>query len=405
MTVAGGLPQPDIDERYLRRCLALADRHRGRTAPNPLVGCVIVGADGTVLAEGAHAGAGTAHAEIVALGELARLGRSARGATLYVNLEPCNHHGRTPPCAPVVRDAGVARVVIGMADPIPSHAGGIAVLTAAGIAVTVGVIEDACRRHNRGFLAVHTLGRPAFTLKAAITLDGKIATISGQSQWITGPEARDDGMRLRDQSDAVMVGVGTLLADNPRLTVRRLQGGNAGHQPIRIVADSQLRTPHTAHVLAGSTGVKTIILASLAAPAEREAALVALGADVVRVSPRSDGRIDLKHAAARLAERGILDVLVEGGGELHAALLADGLVDELVLYIAPKIVGGPAKSWVGGAGIGELASAYQLAFDPDPVQLGADLRLTASPCPPRGDRDCDNPTSQLVSSDTERFRK
>lgn len=368
-----------LDEHYIRRCLALADGFRGRTAPNPLVGCVIVGADGAVLAEGAHARPGTAHAEIVALSRLAQLGGSARGATLYVNLEPCNHHGRTPPCAPVVRDSGVARVVIGMPDPISSHAGGIAVLAAAGIAVTVGVLEDVCRRHNRGFVALHTQGRPAFTLKAAITLDGKIATISGQSQWITGPEARDDGMSLRDQSDGVMVGIGTILADNPRLTVRRGQEGNPGRNPIRIVADSQLRTPHTAHVLAGSTGVKTIILGSLTAPADREAALVTQGAEVVRVVPRPDGRIDLKHAAAALAERGIMDVLVEGGGELHAALLADDLVDELVLYVAPKIVGGPAKSWVGGAGLGELARAYPFVFDPDPIQLGADLRLTASP--------------------------
>ena len=363
-----------IDTTYMARCLEIADVHRGRTAPNPLVGCVIV-KHGKVIAEGAHAGPGQDHAEIVALKQLK--GMRAPGATLYVNLEPCNHHGRTPPCAPVVRDSGVARVVVGMKDPVWEHTGGIDLLRAAKIPVTVGVMEQACERFNRAFLVFYQSNRPAITLKAAITLDGKIATISGQSKWITGPEARDDVMRLRDQSDAVMVGVGTVLADDPWLTARRIGGRN----PIRIVVDSQLRTPPTAHVLPRKAGPRTIFLTGLTAPASREAALVGQGAEVWRIPAHRNGRLQLWTVTHRLAEQGITSVLVEGGGELHAYLLEHRMVDELVLYIAPKVVGGPAKSWVGGKGLASLPSAHKFVFDPDPVALGADLRLTASPAP------------------------
>jgi diaminohydroxyphosphoribosylaminopyrimidine deaminase/5-amino-6-(5-phosphoribosylamino)uracil reductase len=358
----------------MARCLELADVHRGRTAPNPLVGCVIVGKDGQVLAEGAHAGPGTDHAEIVALKQL---GGKAPGATLYVNLEPCKHQGRTPPCAPVVRDSGVARVVIGMKDPIWEHTGGIQILRRARIQVTVGVMEEACKRFNRAFLVFYEANRPAMTLKAAITLDGKIATISGQSKYITGPEARDDVMRLRDQADAVMVGVGTVLADDPWLTARRIGARN----PIRIVVDSKLRTPPTAHVLPRRNGPRTIVLAGPEASADHEAALVGQGAEVWRIPAHRNGRLQLWPAMRRFAEAGITSILVEGGGELHAYLLEQRLCDELVIYFAPKVVGGPAKSWVGGKGLASLQSAYKFVFDPDPVALGADLRLTASPAP------------------------
>jgi pyrimidine deaminase RibD-like protein len=211
--------QRDIDAGHMERCLDLAEAYRGRTSPNPMVGCVIVDRAGKVIAEGAHRGPGTHHAEVVAL---RKLKGKAPGATLYVNLEPCNHHGRTPPCAPVVRDAGVARVVIGLADPIAEHAGGIALLRRARIKVKTGVLADECARVNRAFLSWAERRRPMYTLKAAITLDGKIATISGQSKWLTGPLARADVMRLRDQHDAVMVGIGTVLADDPWLTARIL---------------------------------------------------------------------------------------------------------------------------------------------------------------------------------------
>lgn len=370
----------ETDEAHMARCLALAAQHQGRTAPNPMVGAVIVARDGTVLAEGAHRGPGTDHAEVAALRALdaawerGKVARRAVGATMYVNLEPCNHFGRTPPCAPAVRDSGVARVVVGMRDPIKSHAGGIALLRRAGIEVETGVLREACERQNRGFVLWATAKRPAFTLKAAITLDGKIATVAGQSKWITGAEARADVMRLRDEHDAVMVGVGTVLADDPALTARR----PGARDPIRVVVDSQLRTPRSAQIARpSSTGPRTIIACGVDAPARRERALVAQGVEVWRLQVDASGRVALDALAERLGAAGILRVLVEGGGALHASLLAAQLFDEVVVYVAPIIVGGPAKSWVGGAGIASLDAAYGLAFDREVVALGADLRLTA----------------------------
>lgn len=348
----------------MARCLELAEKFRGRTSPNPVVGCVIVDRRGAVIAEGAHAGPGTPHAEIQAL---RKLGGKAKGATLYVNLEPCNHHGRTPPCAPVVRDAGVARVVIGTADPIAGHAGGIAVLKRAKIAVTTGVLREACEAANRPFFVSAQLGRPAFTLKAAITLDGKIATVAGESKWITGDEARADVTRLRSQRDGILVGIGTVLADDPQLTAR-LKGAR---DPRRVVLDSGLRTPITSRVL------PAIIVTTIDAPADREHALIAAGAEIWRL-PAAEGRIDLAALAPRLLAAGIQSVLVEGGGEVHAAFLASGLADELVIFVAPTIVGGPAKSWVGGAGVVALADAHGFRFDGVATLLGADLRITAS---------------------------
>lgn len=374
--------QRERDSVHMARCLELAERYRGRTAPNPVVGCVIVNRAGKVVAEGAHAGPGTAHAEIAALTKLAG---KANGATLYVNLEPCNHQGRTPPCAPVVRDSGVARVVIGMEDPVPGHGGGIAVLKRGKVAVTVGILRAECERANRPFLTWAREGRPAFTLKAAVTLDGKIATVAGESKWITGAAARADVMRLRDTHDAVMVGIGTVLADDPQLTAR-VKGGR---DPIRIVLDGELRTPPTAKLLdvvasaprrrpAALTEIpRVIIVTGTHAPAEREAALIARGADVWVVPDDSRGQLDVTALARMLGESGITSVLVEGGGEVHASMLEHQLADQLVLYVAPKIVGGPAKSWVGGAGLAAIAHAHAFVFDAGVLQLGDDLRFTA----------------------------
>ena len=365
-----------IDRVHMARCLELAERFRGRTSPNPIVGCVIVDAAGQVIAEGAHHGPGTAHGEIDALRALS--GR-APGATLYVNLEPCNHHGRTPPCAPAVRDAGVARVVVGAVDPIAGHTGGIELLRDAGIAVTTGVLAAACERANRPFFTWAREARSAFTLKAAITLDGKIATVAGESKWITGAAAREDVMRLRDHHDAVLVGIGTVLADDPKLTAR-IAGAR---DPVRVIVDSQLRTPVTAKLWPCHAGPRTIVACASDAPDVREAALIAHGAEVWRIAPdlRSGaptaGKVDLAALARQLAAAGLLSVLVEGGGQIHADLLARGLADELVIYIAPKIVGGPAKSWVGGDGLAALAAAYAFVFDTAPIALGGDLRITA----------------------------
>jgi len=358
--------QAELDRQHMARCLELAAKYRGRTAPNPIVGCVIVDAKGEVIAEGAHAGPGKDHGERAAL---RTLGDKAPGATLYVNLEPCNHQGRTPPCAPLVREAGVARVVIGAMDPIPGHAGGAALLRKAKIKVTTGVLEEACERANLPFFTWARHHRPAFTLKAAITLDGKIATVGGESKWITGEGAREDVMKLRNGHDAILVGVGTVLADDPRLSARM----KGGRDPIRIVLDRALRTPSSAALLPRGAGPRTIIVAAEGASSARAEELTAAGAEVWFAAR------DLGDIARRLGAEGITSVLVEGGGQIHAAMLEAKLADMLVLYVAPRVVGGPAPSWVGGDGVAAMAAAYGFRFDEAVTFIGGDLRLTAVP--------------------------
>jgi diaminohydroxyphosphoribosylaminopyrimidine deaminase/5-amino-6-(5-phosphoribosylamino)uracil reductase len=353
---------------FMRRALELAEQYRGRTSPNPIVGCVIVDKRGKVLAEGAHKRLGTMHAEADAL---AKLGGKAKGATLYVNLEPCTHVGRTPPCTPAVIASGVSRVVIGTEDPIPGHGGGIETLRRAGIKVSRVLVEE-CDAANRPFLTWSMYRRPAFTLKAAMTLDGKIATVKGQSKWITGEAARADVHRLRDTHDAVLVGIGTVLADDPWLS-SRLPGAR---DPIRVVIDSKLRTSSDARLLPGKKpGPRTIIATTTKASVAKERALVAAGAEVMRFKPRANGHVPLDLVARELGKHGITSVLVEGGGEIHASFLAAGLADSIILYVAPKVVGGPAPSWVGGKGLGSLAAAYGFVFDGPPEQLGGDLKL------------------------------
>ena len=353
----------------MRRVLALADGYLGRTAPNPIVGCVIVDARGKVIAEGVHKGPGTKHAEADAL---AKLRGKAPGATLYVNLEPCMHQGRTPPCTPLVKAAGVARVVIGSADPIEGHGGGIESLRRSGIKVS-RVLVDECDDANRAFLTWGTRNRPWCALKAAITLDGKIATVKGQSKWITGPHARADVHMLRDTHDAVLVGVGTVLADDPWLTARIPKA----RHPIRIVLDSQLRTPPEAHLLPGKKGPRTIIATTTHAAPAKERSLVRAGAEVWRYPARLNGRVPLDRVLADLGAQSITSVLVEGGGEVHAAFLQAGVADEAVIYIAPKAVGGPAPSWIGGKGIATLQAAYGFRFAGTPVLVGSDLKVRA----------------------------
>jgi len=360
------------DAVYMARCLELARKAEGRTAPNPIVGCVIVSTGGKVLAEGFHAGPGKLHGEAAAL---KKLGGRARGATLYVNLEPCNHHGRTPPCAPAVRDSGVARVVIGMLDPIPGHGGGARVLRKAGIAVTTGVLAAECADANRGFVSWATRGRPWFVLKAGMTLDGKIATTTGESRWITGEAARADAHRLRDRLDAIIAGVGTVLADDPQLTVRGVRGGR---DPIRVIVDSQLRTPPGAKVLPANSGsdARMIVATTESAPADRAAALAAAGAEVWRVAADA-GRVKLASLAEALAANDITTALVEGGGELHAGFVAAGLADELQLYVAPIAIGGSAPSWLRGAGVTQLADAARWRWVGPPQLIGDDYLLRA----------------------------
>ena len=367
--------EPD-DETWMRRCLELAARG-GRVSPNPAVGCVIVSKRGEVLAEGWHRGPGSAHGEADAL---AKLGGRAAGATLYVNLEPCNHHGRTPPCAPAVIAAGVRRVVIGAMDPIPGHAGGARRIARAGIEVTRGVLQGECEELNRGFFTWARHRRPWFTLKAAITLDGRIATASGESRWITGAEARAEVHRLRAAHDAVLVGVGTVLADDPRLTVRLPD--HEGNQPVRVLVDSGLRTPPTAAVLAPDA--RRIIATLAAAPAARRRRLTRAGAEILDVA--GGDRVDLRALATALGAAGITSVLVEGGGEIHAGFLAAGLVDEVVLHVAPTILGGRqgGPSWVGGSEVARLADAHRLTFRSAHF-AGSDLVVTLRPGPTASD--------------------
>jgi diaminohydroxyphosphoribosylaminopyrimidine deaminase/5-amino-6-(5-phosphoribosylamino)uracil reductase len=365
---------------WMARCIQLARRAEGRTAPNPMVGCVIVGPGGEPIAEGFHERAGAQHAEVSALDAA---GARAAGATMYVNLEPCNHrrNRRTAPCAPRVAAAGLARLVIGMGDPIRGHAGGAGWLAKHGVAVTRGVLRDDCRELNRAWICWAVRRRPWFALKAAATLDGRIATGTGESRWITGAAARRDGHRWRDRLDAVMVGVGTVLADDPRLTARDVPGGR---DPVRVVVDSKLRTPPTAALLprVGGSAARTIVATTAAAPAARERRLVAAGAEVWRLKARG-GRVELGALSRRLAEAGITSVLVEGGAELHAALLTAGLGDEVLLYLAPAVLGGRDGSggpaWVGGEGVARLADAHRLRFVGPPIMVGDDLFLTARP--------------------------
>lgn len=320
------------EARWMHRCLALASQGRGRTAPNPMVGAIIVRGD-EVLAEGWHRAPGLAHAEVDAMAGLAG---DATGATMYVNLEPCCHHGRTPPCTDAIIAAGITRVVVGVIDPDPRMQGkGIALLEAAGINVEVGVAQAECRALNEAYFSVLERDRPWVTVKAAITLDGRIADADGASQWITGPKAREAGHGLRNGHDAVLVGSGTLQADDPSLNTR-LDGGR---DALPVLLDTELRCPEDAKVL--KAGRRPVIFCAEHAP-ERS-----LSADVVRVS-HADSGLDLEAVLAHLMGRGVHSVLVEGGGTLIRSLLDLGLVDRIELFVGPKILaGGPG--WVGGA--------------------------------------------------------
>lgn len=388
------MPRPVIsqeqraaDEKHMARCLELARAFEGRTSPNPIVGCVIVDRWGKVLAEGAHEKAGTAHAEIVALANAKKAGAKIKGATMYVNLEPCNHTGRTGPCAPVVRDSGIERVVVGMEDPVPSHAGGIALLRRAKLDVNVGVLREQCERANLAWTTFVREQRPAYTLKAAITLDGKIASVTGHSKYITNEQSRADVMRLRSSHDAIMVGIGTVLADDPWLTTRGVPGGR---DPVRIILDRQLRTPIDAHVLAATA--RTIIACGQRAPVAKEKALLAKHGrvgrgevvervEVWRVPQHANGRLDLLELGKRLAGENIMSVLVEGGGEVHAYMIEKRLCDLVVLYVAPKVIGGPAPSWVGGKGLEHMGSAVRFVFDEEIADFAGDIRLTGRLAP------------------------
>jgi diaminohydroxyphosphoribosylaminopyrimidine deaminase/5-amino-6-(5-phosphoribosylamino)uracil reductase len=374
------MPSPaELDLAMMRRCLELAERAAGRTSPNPMVGCVIVGPRGRVLAEGFHERAGAPHAEAVAL---AKLGGRAPGATLYVNLEPCAHVGHTPACAPLVAQSGIQRLVVGLADPFPGHGGGAARVRRAGIRVDGPILEEECRRANEAFLCFATLGRAHVTLKAAMTLDGKIATRTGQSRWITGEPARADAHALRNRVDAILVGSGTVRADDPLLTTRGVPGGR---DAVRIVLDGRLRMSPRAQMLRAGSTAPTLICTTREAPRARARALEAAGATVLFL-PGRKGRVSLRALLRALPKREVLSVLVEGGAETHAEFLQAGLCDRLRLYVAPLALGGAAPAWLGGVGAAHLSSAAGFVFEGPPMSLGSDLLLQAVPRPRRNRR-------------------
>lgn len=350
----------------MRRAIALAESVAGTTSPNPNVGCVLV-RDGVIVGEGATRPPGQAHAEIVAL-EAA--GEAARGATAYVTLEPCSHTGRTGPCADALIAAGVAAVHAGIEDPNPKVAGeGFARLRAAGIQVTVGDGAEEVSRQLEAFLHYQRTGRPFIIVKFAATLDGKIAAASGDSRWVAGEEARAWAHAFRTRVDAIMCGVNNVLLDDPQLTARP-GGALAARQPLRVVADSRGRTPLSAKVL--NEDAPTLIATTDASPAAWREAVAALGAGVLVLPADAGGHVDLRALADELARRGVLSLLVEGGGVLHASFFAAGLVDKVHAIIAPKIVGGTAYPAVAGKGAERMADAVVL-HDVETQRLGDDV--------------------------------
>ncbi len=353
------------DSQWMACALQLAERGLYTTSPNPRVGCVLV-RDGKLVGEGWHKRAGEPHAEVHAL---RAAGEAAHGATAYVTLEPCSHHGRTPPCADALIAAGVVRVVVAAQDPNPQVAGaGVAKLRAAGITLDCGLMEAAARELNIGFFARMTRGTPWVRSKIAMSLDGRTALANGASQWITGSAARRDGHHWRARSCAVLTGIGTVLADDPQLNAREVE---TARQPMRVVVDSQLRLPQTARIIHEGN----LVVYTATQDAEKVAALEKSGARVSVLS-NANGRVDLNAMLRDLAASGCNEVLVEAGSALNGALLQAGLVDELVLYLAPQLLGDMAR---GMAQLGELAALDQridLEWR-DVRNVGNDLRIVA----------------------------
>ncbi|MCC7412244.1 MAG: bifunctional diaminohydroxyphosphoribosylaminopyrimidine deaminase/5-amino-6-(5-phosphoribosylamino)uracil reductase RibD [Gammaproteobacteria bacterium] len=358
----------------MARALALARRALMATRPNPAVGCVLV-KDGSVVGEGWHHKAGEPHAEVIAL---RAAGTSARGAHCYVTLEPCAHHGRTPPCADALIDAGVARVVAAMHDPNPRVAGaGLARLAAAGIGTACGLLEANAQALNPGFLKRMRTGLPYVRLKVGASLDGRTAMASGESHWITGAAARRDVHRLRALSGAVLTGVATVLADDPQLTARDIDFELVAGQPLRAIADPRLRTPAAARAVTAPGGA---VLFACAPEHAATAALAGRGAEIV-VLPAVHGRPAPRAMLEWLAGREVNDVLIEAGATLTGAFLAAGVVDEVVVYLAPRLLGDAARGIACLPGLTRLTDTVALEFA-DLRRIGADLRIIARPVPP-----------------------
>ena len=357
------------DITYMKRALALARKGIGRTAPNPAVGCVIA-KDGKIIGEGWHKKAGGHHAEVHAL-EMA--GNAAKGADVFVTLEPCCHTGKTPPCSDALIKAGVSRVVVAMGDPNPQvNGGGLLALEQAGIKTVRGVLEAEARTLNRAFIKHVTTGMPFVTYKCAMTLDGKIATVTGESRWISCEDSRKYVHRMRARCDAVMVGVDTLIADNPQLTVRHVRGRN----PLRIIVDTHLRTPLSVSILSGQMAKKTIIATTEANPRIHRRYQQS-GASVL-VCRQINAKVDLHDLWEQLGTLGIQSVLLEGGSRLAGDALKQGLIDECVFFYAPKIIGSDGFSPFAITGLTSMDQA--LSFTDFKVNcIGADIVVTARP--------------------------
>ena len=353
------------DHRFMAQALRLAERGLYSASPNPRVGCVIVRA-GQVVGEGWHERAGTPHAEAHAL---LQAGDQARGATVYVTLEPCSHPGRTPPCADALIAAGVGRVVTAMRDPNPQVAGqGMARLEQAGINIESGLLEQQARELNIGFISRMTRGRPWVRLKAAASLDGKTALNNGKSKWITGPAARMDVQHWRARSCAILTGVGTVLADDPQMNVREIE---TSRQPLRVIVDSSLKMPPSAKILAGGNA----LIACALDDAAKTQALRSSGAEVL-VLDGSDGRVDLPRLLPVLAEREVNELMIEAGATLNGALLNAGLVDEMVLYLAPVLMGDAARGLFALQELQQMDQRKTLAVQ-DVRLVGQDIRVMA----------------------------
>lgn len=343
------------DEQCMHLALSLARKGMGTTSPNPMVGAVIVRGN-RVIGKGYHRKAGMPHAEIVALNDAKE---EARGATLYINLEPCAHVGRTPPCVNSIIAAGVRRVVVAMLDPNPLVNGkGVNELKKAGIEVKVGLLEEEAKRLNEAFVVYMEKKRPFFTMKGAVSLDGKIATKTCDSKWISNEESRRYVNKLRSSVDGIMVGINTVILDNPLLIPKIARPKKF---PVRIILDSKLRIPLSCDVVKTSEKYKTWVFTAEDSRPDKETKLRSMGLDVVRVPKDESGRVSPKHVCEALFKREIMHVLVEGGGEINSGLLKEGLLDKIVLFYAPIIIGGKgAYNLIGGKGIDFLKDAYKI---------------------------------------------
>jgi diaminohydroxyphosphoribosylaminopyrimidine deaminase/5-amino-6-(5-phosphoribosylamino)uracil reductase len=357
------------DTKYMKRALALAKKGLGTTYPNPAVGCVIV-KNGTIVGEGWHKRAGGHHAEVHAL-EMA--GSQASGADVYVTLEPCSHTGKTPPCSQALIRAGVKRVVAGMSDPNPQvNGGGLLALQGAGIETLCGVLEEECRSINRPFLKFITTGQPYVTYKCAMTMDGKIASVTGDSRWISCPASRRIVHRMRADSDAIMVGVDTIISDNPQLTVRHVKGSD----PLRVIVDSTLRTPESVAILSGSMAGGTMI-ATTETNSRVHARYLKSGARIL-VCSSENGRVDLRDLWNKLGTLGIHSLLLEGGSRLAGEALRHGLVDQCVFFYAPKVIGSDGFSPFAITGTTDMARSIMF-HDLSMRRVGVDIMVTAFP--------------------------